>query len=278
MSFSLEPLEVGRLYTRPQLAALWGYKSFHAIARGVVTPRDEGVIILFVTHNKQEGLTQYNDVISGDRLYWEGEKGHRTDDRIARAHETGEGIVLFYRDVHHTPFRYYGQVLLTRFQPRKNEPSKFEFDLVHDLGAEDDIRSGAGELTELTETEKDQIIRARRGQGRFRAELMARWGRCAVTRVASPEALRASHIKPWRFSSNSERLDPFNGLLLLPQYDHLFDRGYVTFGADGSIRLSQVVTEIGAARLGIDTSGGLRDLEPSHGPFLEYHRSEVFVG
>jgi hypothetical protein len=271
-------LEVGRLYTRPRLAELWGYESFHAIARGVVTPREENVIVLFVTHRKQRSLTQYDDVISGDQLYWEGEKGHRTDERIARAHENGERIVLFYRDVHHTPFRYYGQVLLTRFRPREDEPSKFEFELVHDLSAEDDIESRAGDLAAVDAPEREQLVRARRGQGRFRAELISRWGRCAVTAVSSPELLRASHIKPWRFSSNAERLDPFNGLLLLPQYDHLFDRGYMTFEPTGEIRLSEAVSDLDPRRLGIDQGSRLRDLVPAHEPFLDYHRAEVFAG
>jgi hypothetical protein len=90
LPFDTSVLELGRLYTRPQLASLWGYESYHAIARGVVTPRDQDVIILFVTREKQASLTQYTDFISGDRLYWEGEKGHGTDDRIALAHENGE--------------------------------------------------------------------------------------------------------------------------------------------------------------------------------------------
>lgn len=277
MAFSLTPLELGKLYTRPDLADLWGYESFHALSRGVFTPRATGVIVLFVTREKQESLTQYRDFLSGDWLYWEGEKGHRNDDRIARAHENGEQIHLFYRDVHHTPFRYHGQLLIREFVRRTDEPSRFQFSLVHDLSPEDDFRLHATELAEATETEREELVRSRVGQGRFRHNLLRDWGRCAVTGVARADLLRASHIKPWRFSSNAERLDSHNGLLLLPQYDHLFDRGYITFRDDGRLEPSPAIAALSTDRLGIDLSGRLSRVEKAHLPFLEYHREEVFV-
>ena len=62
-------LTIGAKYTRPDLAAAWGYESHHAISRGVVTPQGEKVIILFVTRLKQEALTQYADYLSGDLLF-----------------------------------------------------------------------------------------------------------------------------------------------------------------------------------------------------------------
>lgn len=69
---------------------------------------------------------------------------------------------------------------------------------------------------------------------------MGVWGgRCAVTGVDVPPLLTASHIKPWRAATNPERLDPYNGLLLLPQYDRLFDRGLITFADDGRMQVSE---------------------------------------
>ena len=52
------------------------------------------------------------------------------------------------------------------------------------------------------------------------------WGnRCCVTGSTTLDAIRASHIKPWRRSSNQERLDPYNGLPLVATLDALFDAG-----------------------------------------------------
>lgn len=277
MPFREEVLELGRLYTRPQLAKLWGYRSFHAISRGVVTPRDDDVIILFVTREKQASFTQYRDFLNGDRLHWEGEKAHGSDDRIARAHEKGEDIHLFYRDVHHTPFRYHGRVLLTRFRRRNNEPSSFVFQLVHDLGPADDIAVHQPELEVVEATERDALIKARVGQGDFRESLLELWKGCAITGITRADLLRASHIKPWRYSTNTERLNRFNGLLLLPQYDHLFDRGYITFDDQGELEPSPAIASLPADRLGIDFSARISRIEDEHLSFLEYHRAEVFL-
>lgn len=63
-------LVISAKYTRPELAVRWGYASHNAIGRGVVTPRGAKIVILFVTRIKKEALTQYEDVLSGDLLFW----------------------------------------------------------------------------------------------------------------------------------------------------------------------------------------------------------------
>lgn len=277
MPIDLARLEIGRRYTRPQLAERWGYASYRAIARGVVTPAEGNVIVLFVTREKQNALPQYQDLISGDHLYWEGEKAHGSDRRIADAHRTGEEIHLFYREIHHSPFQYRGPIQLLRFRPFTDKPSEFKFRLEHDLGPADDIATHSRELEPLADTEKEMVVKARVGQGRFRDDLLGYWSGCAVTGVRLAELLKASHIKPWRLSTNAERLDAFNGLLLLPHYDHLFDRGFITFDDRGLIQISPAIAAIGPGRLGISRDARLRQITQAHLPFLEFHNHEVFV-
>jgi putative restriction endonuclease len=277
MAFDPKALELGKLYARTELYPLWAYAGIEAISRGVITPRGSPYIILFVTRQKQQSLTQYHDFISADYLHWEGEKAHGSDRRIARAADQGHEIHLFYRDIHHTPFRYHGQVLLLRFLEHKTRPSEFVFRLVHDLGPADDIALHSDELTALPPTERDTVVRARVGQGQFREELLELWRGCAVTGIARADLLRASHIKPWRSSSNAERLNRHNGLLLLPQYDHLFDRGYITFDETGRMEPSPAIVTLPPARLGIEMAARIRHLAAEHLPFLEYHRNSVFL-
>jgi hypothetical protein len=76
------------------------------------------------------------------------------------------------------------------------------------------------------------------GQGQFRRQLIDQWGRCALTGYRDPRFLVASHIKPWRKPTNHERLDPYNGLLLLPNLDKSFDLGYISFEDTGRILIS----------------------------------------
>ena len=73
-------LIIGKEYDRPFLARLWGYQTFNAISRGVITPRGQNVIVLFITKEKQESLTQYEDHIDNDLLFWEGVRKVGLDD------------------------------------------------------------------------------------------------------------------------------------------------------------------------------------------------------
>lgn len=82
-------------------------------------------------------------------------------------------------------------------------------------------------------------INARIGQGQFRDALMGKWGhRCAVTELSCSELLRASHVKPWVSSTDYERTDPNNGLLLAAHLDALFDKGLISFNDGGEMMLS----------------------------------------
>lgn len=89
---------------------------------------------------------------------------------------------------------------------------------------------------DISATTRRALINARLGQGGFRRHMMELWGnRCAVTGCAVPEVLIASHAQAWAEASNTARLDPYNGLLLVASLDRLFDRGLISFGDDGSL-------------------------------------------
>ncbi|BAL24895.1 HNH endonuclease [Azoarcus sp. KH32C] len=126
---------------------------------------------------------------------------------------------------------------------------------------------------EVGDTEKANLIKSRIGQGTFRQKVVAYWARCAVTGFKDPAFLVASHIKPWRASKNSERLDPFNGLLLLPNIDKAFDGGYITFASDGKIIISPQLPE--PSVLGISEEMHVT-LDRRHQVFMDFHRSSVF--
>ena len=122
-------IKKGTEWERNDLAKLWGYRSFHAIARGVFTPARQKIIVLFVTEDKQESATQYKDRLDGQTLYWEGEDGHRNDARIDSAEENSDTIHIFYRERHHSPFKYLGQGHVKSSKILSHQPSKFTFDL-----------------------------------------------------------------------------------------------------------------------------------------------------
>jgi putative restriction endonuclease len=279
MSVNFKAIKFGESYERPFLAKLWGYQSFHAISKGVVTPANTNHIIFFVTKDKQEALMQYNDYIDGNMLFWEGEEKHSTDKRVVEASKNGDEIHLFYREVHHTPFVYFGKISLTDYQLRENAPSEFVFKietLSSDIDAFKEVREHAAEYKTLAITEQEQIVVSRLGQGNFRRNVIRLWGSCSVTGLQNVSLLRASHIKPWKDSDNKERLTPYNGLLLIPDYDFLFDRGYISFKSNGSVLVSQRLSRFARKVFDVQDDLQLRKVFPENKEYLEFHRSEVF--
>lgn len=129
----------------------------------------------------------------------------------------------------------------------------------------------------INSTEKDSIIKSRVGQGQFRHNLIEYWKGCSVTECKSVPLLMASHIRPWRKSDNNQRLDVFNGLLLIPNLDKLFDRGYISFEDSGKIICSDFLPEKDRQILGISSSMRLKLVSESHKPYLKYHRESCLL-
>jgi hypothetical protein len=119
-------LSEGAQYTRDELATLWGYATYHAIARGVVTPARDNKIIIFVTEYKSADRTQYRDRLHGGVLEWEGPTDHFAEDRMVRAPRNGDEIHIFYRRYQREPFTYLGMCEVARYVANSNRPSEFE--------------------------------------------------------------------------------------------------------------------------------------------------------
>lgn len=131
----------------------------------------------------------------------------------------------------------------------------------------------------VRETERLAIIRARNGQGLFKERVSKIESRCRLTGVENPVHLVASHCKPWRDSTNEERLNGENGLLLTPSIDHLFDRGFIGFEDSGKLIISPVAHRPSLQRMGIDTMkvvnvGGFTGGQKQ---FLDFHRNAVLL-
>ena len=132
---------------------------------------------------------------------------------------------------------------------------------------------------EVASTEKEQLTKARRGQGKFKANVQQIEKACRVTGISDNRFLIASHIKPWRAASNTERLDGENGLLLAPNVDFLFDRGFISFADDGTILISPVADKECVRRLGVpvDHSFSVGRFTPKQKEYLSYHRRNEFL-
>ncbi len=122
-------------------------------------------------------------------------------------------------------------------------------------------------------SEKETLILARLGQGKFKNSLIKKSEGCAISGYLNSNLLIASHIKPWSKCDNLEKVDPNNGLLLLPNFDKLFDRGLISFDDDGHVLISELFTD--AEIFGISKSLKIR-LRDGSKKYMKYHRRHVF--
>lgn len=130
--------------------------------------------------------------------------------------------------------------------------------------------------TEESPTIKIQLIEARVGQGYFRNEVERIETKCRVTGLQNKSFLIASHIKPWRNSTNAERLDGHNGFLLSPHVDKLFDKGFISFNDNGKILLanSKELAPI-LNTWGLNLNSNVGSFTKKQKFFLSYHRDEI---
>ena len=166
---------------------------------------------------------------------------------------------------------------LTDHRLRQDAPSVFQITPAYQGDLYDDLRAYQGDLQALSETERLSVIKSRIGQGIFRYDLIRIWGKCAVTGLDLIPVLKASHIKPWRLSTNRERLDPSNGLLLTPTLDTLFDAGYISFRDDGRIIIPDDISTIHRDQLYLDETMQLQEVFPDTQGYLSYHRDHILL-
>jgi 5-methylcytosine-specific restriction protein A len=125
-------------------------------------------------------------------------------------------------------------------------------------------------------TERSGLVTSRVGQGAYRKRIIHRWEyKCAVTGFDNPKILIASHIMPWKDSSNEERLDVSNGILLSPVYDALFDKRLISFENSGKIILSNSVESNAYEKIGVTGKEMIRSLNSQNRIYLDKHRMQL---
>lgn len=128
-------------------------------------------------------------------------------------------------------------------------------------------------------TEVLRMVRQRVGQQAYRQAMLDYWGgTCAVTGLALPQALRASHAKPWaECSTDAERLDVYNGFLLSANLDALFDNFLISFTDEGVLLVAEQIDHCERKKLGLGDLMRLRWVAAQHLSYLRFHRERYFA-
>jgi hypothetical protein len=305
-----ETLELGNKYSKKELAALLGEDGLLTVREGVFSCKNSGSYFLFVDLEKEgkEDRFHFKDYFEGDYYHWDSQTTQHINSPKIRSLVNGDlDIYLFVRINQKVkgqtqPFVYCGRVTYLEHDPDTEKPVHIIFQNIDydDFTKNEELTdiylwkpekvgmtSGATitkkgivsskrktSYTKPTKTERKGLVTSRVGQGYFRNLLIERFdNKCAVTKSSIVSILVASHIVPWSESTEEERLDVDNGILLSPLYDALFDKHLISFTDNGSIIISSKIShEI--KNLNINTDVKIT-VEDGMKPFLSRHRDRL---
>ncbi len=259
---------------------------------GISTPKDSPFVILFT--GRQGHQHGYFDQYGEDgRFYYfgEGQVGDMAMDRgnkAIRDHlRDGKILLLFLSLDRSGAQRFVGEFIYEGHHIEPNVPDRdgnprnaivFHLRALDDevLGVQPELVIQSDEA--ISETERRSFTKIRTQQGLFRRRVSTVEKGCRLTGIVDLRFLRASHIKPWSQSNDSERVDRSNGLLLTPTADLLFDHGWLSFRDDGRLILADKLPDEVKEKSGIDLTEGRRcgDFSENQAEFLAYHRDCIF--
>ncbi|MGO4410278.1 MULTISPECIES: HNH endonuclease [unclassified Brevundimonas] len=207
------------------------------------------------------------------RLVWEANgRSHIGQPQVQAMVGRALPVHIFTRTRDREPFEYQGIAIAETVRDTRPVCVTWVFELP--LAKPPALLSAPDLSADIDPVTEGEYLRAQRlGQAKFRSDLLKRWsGRCAVTQIAMPEILRASHIKAWRDSTAHERINPHNGLLLAVHLDGLFDRGFLSFGDDGSAILSNAIAPHTREAFALHPKIRIPNLSEQNRHFLSSHR------
>lgn len=150
------------------------------------------------------------------------------------------------------------------------------YDIPNDLSRLANEPEYSDDITEPNNTERKGLTTSRVGQGAYRKSILHRWQyKCAVTQFNNPKILIASHIVPWKDSTDNERLDVDNGILLSPDFDALFDQHLISFEDSGKIILSSRMEHSNYSTIGITGKEKIKNLSSGNKLYLNKHRDQL---
>ena len=130
--------------------------------------------------------------------------------------------------------------------------------------------------TDINTTEKYQLVRSRVGQGQYRSNLERHETGCRISGITDGRFLTASHVKPWAKSTDFEKLDGNNGLLLSPHIDRLFDRGYISFEDSCQLIFSPLLQSDVIDAWALSKPAVEKPLSRRQSAYMSFYRSEIY--
>jgi putative restriction endonuclease len=95
--FASEKLKIGEIYNRKSLAELF-HITDATLNTGVFKPKNHSSVWLFVTSKKAANQPKYVDLMTGNKLQWQGQTSGKSDLMIIEHKARDLELLLFYRE------------------------------------------------------------------------------------------------------------------------------------------------------------------------------------
>ncbi|PWD98781.1 HNH endonuclease [Marinilabilia rubra] len=306
-----EELKLGNRYSKTDLANKLDQESLKTSREGLYHSKNDNSTLFFVTLKKQgkEDRLHYNDFFEGEFFHWDSQTTQHINSPKIQEIVNGERTVHLFTRIEEKikgktqPYVYCGRLQYEQYEEGTSNPVHIVFRSLdyEDNTLNEDLReiylwkpNKVGKSTQSRidkskvvseerkrnyskpdETARKGLITSRVGQGYYRQQIIEKWGGvCPVTKCDILEILIASHIVPWNESSDEERLDPENGILLAPHIDALFDKHLISFEDDGTIVISNKIQKHNYEALNISHDLKLGVSENMKG-YLKRHRQKM---
>ena len=273
-------LEVGKKYSKKDLATLINEPRLFNVREGVSSCNNSNSYLLFVDLEKEdkEERFHFDDFFEEDFFHWDSQTTQHIESPKIQEVVTGSVVTCLFVRVKQKeksktlPFVYCGRVKYVFHEEGTSKPVHILFqnidydDFTDNLDLLEVYRwkpSDAGMTTKSKitrtgsvsderkrkykqpgQTERKGLVTSRVGQGYYRQQVINKWeGKCPLTGINVLPILISSHIVPWSESNDEERLDVDNGILLSPNMDALFDRHLISFDDYGGLLISSKVSQ-----------------------------------
>ena len=306
-----QELKVGDKYSKKDLSTLLDQPNISLVREGIYNLKNSNSSLFFVDLEKKgkESRFHFDDFFEGDFFHWDSQTTQHIESPKIQEIVNGNLIPhLFVRispKIKNVtqPFVYCGRLTYLSYEKGTSRPVHMIYQNVDydDYTENDDLMdiylwkpSSIGKTTRSkisnqgviskkrkknykkpNTTERKGLVTSRVGQGYYRQQIIEKWGgRCPITGINIQSILIASHIVPWSESSDDERLDVENGILLSPSYDALFDKHLISFENDGNIIISTKVSLDNKNKIGLSPEIKIQ-VTDGMSPYLERHRKKL---
>ena len=304
-------LELGQQYSKSELADLLNERNLAKVREGVFSCKNSRSYLLFVDLEKtgKKPRFHFDDYFQEDFFHWDSQTTQHINSPKIQDVVTGRLTTYLFVRVRQKersktlPFVFCGRLTFDEHEEATSKPAHLIFQNIDfdDHTENEDLleiyrwkpsKVGKGTKTKVDKsgqisgrrkknykkpntTERTGLVTSRVGQGYYRQQIIEKWGgKCPLSGIEMPSILIASHIVPWSESTDEERMNVDNGILLSPLYDALFDKHLISFEDDGSLLVSKSINSQKHIMLGMPYQAKIL---VTHGmkKYLKRHRERL---